>query len=112
LDFGEHGGFGPGKIALLETIDRLGSIAAAGREMDISYRRAWLMVESVNAMFGRMVVERMRGGTGGGGRAVLTPLGHTIVTQYRQMEREAEAIAHKRLQALQRALPATPRANP
>jgi len=109
LDFGDRGGFGPGKIALLEAIDRLGSIAAAGREMEMSYRRAWLLVDSINSMFGSNVVERSRGGAGGGGQATLTALGRRIVTQYRHMEREAEAAVQARLRDLQRALPDAPK---
>ena len=104
LDFGSHGGFGPGKIALLEAIDAHGSIAAAGRQMDMSYRRAWLLVESVNSMFESEVVTRTRGGAGGGGHAGLTALGRRIVSQYRHMEREAHAAVRKRLRDLQGAL--------
>lgn len=109
LDFGSHGGFGPGKIALLEAIERRGSIAAAGREMAMSYRRAWLLVESVNRMFESEVVTRARGGAGGGGHASLTALGRRIVSQYRHMEREAQAAVRTRLRDLQDALPTTPR---
>ena len=109
LDFGNHGGFGPGKIELLEAIDRLGSIAAAGRDMNMSYRRAWLLVESINTMFDTDLVTRARGGAGGGGHAALTALGRRIVTQYRHMERETEATVRTRLRDLQRALPAVPR---
>ena len=51
---------GPGKIKLLELIDSLGSIAAAGRQMGMSYRRAWLLVDSVNRCFRQPVVARRR----------------------------------------------------
>jgi molybdate transport system regulatory protein len=112
VDFGGYGALGPGKIMLLEFIDRYGSIAAAGRRMDMSYRRAWLLVDSINAMFGDTAVRRQRGGRGGGGSAVLTKLGRKIVSHYRDIEREAEAAVGHRLKNLQRALASKPPPDP
>ncbi len=76
---------GPGKADLLEVIARTGSIAAAGREMGMSYRRAWQLVETLNALFRAPVVESVRGGPGGGG-ASLTATGRTVLDAYRRME--------------------------
>jgi molybdate transport system regulatory protein len=69
--FGDKEMIGPGKAELLARIDRCGSIAAAGREMGMSYKRAWELVGTLNAMFRDPLVESTRGGPGGGG-AVLT----------------------------------------
>ena len=91
---------GPGKAELLERIDRCGSIAAAGREMGMSYKRAWELVGTLNAMFRDPLVESTRGGPGGGG-AVLTPAGREVLDLYRAFEREAEAAGQGHLAALQ-----------
>ncbi|MFN3525711.1 MAG: winged helix-turn-helix domain-containing protein, partial [Paracoccus sp. (in: a-proteobacteria)] len=71
LVFGDDRILGPGKAELLERIDRSGSIAAAGREMGMSYKRAWQLIGTLNAMFREPLVESTRGGPSGGG-AVLT----------------------------------------
>jgi molybdate transport system regulatory protein len=76
---------GPGKVRLLELIDELGSISAAGRAMAMSYRRAWLLIDSMNAAFRDPVITSAIGGKAGGG-AVLTPLGHEVITRFRRME--------------------------
>jgi len=84
---------GPGKIRLLELIDAEGSISAAGRAMDMSYRRAWLLVESLNRGFREPAVEARPGGRHGGGTA-LTPFGRELVRRYRAMEAAAaDAVA-------------------
>lgn len=70
---------GPGKRQLLQLIDDLGSISAAGRAMKMSYRRAWLLIEEVNASFRLPLVEKAPGGSGGGG-AALTPIGRQVLT--------------------------------
>ncbi|MGH7047053.1 MAG: winged helix-turn-helix domain-containing protein [Stellaceae bacterium] len=88
IDFDQDRAIGPGKIKLLELIDRLGSIAAAGRQMGMSYRRAWLLVDSVNRCFKQPVVASQAGGQNGGG-ASLTTLGHTVVQHYRAVETAA-----------------------
>jgi len=88
--FGEAGMIGPGKADLLDRIDRCGSIAAAGREMGMSYKRAWELIGTLNAMFRAPLVDSTRGGPGGGG-AVLTDLGHEVLAQYRAFEAEAAA---------------------
>ena len=65
---------GPGKAALLDAISETGSIAAAGRRMGMSYRRAWLLAKTMNACFQEPLIEAAKGGTGGGG-ARLTAMG-------------------------------------
>ena len=76
---------GRGKMELLEHIRRTGSISAAGRAMDMSYRRAWLLVSDLNRMFDVPSVESQRGGQKGGG-AVLTPFGEALLERFRAME--------------------------
>ncbi len=79
---------GPGKVDLLEAIAETGSIAAAGRRMGMSYKRAWLLVEEMNAMFAGPLVDAAKGGAGGGG-ATLTPLGRRLLSAYRALEAAA-----------------------
>jgi len=84
---------GPGKADILEGIKETGSIAAAGRRMRMSYKRAWLLVETMNACFKKPLVETRRGGRAHGG-ASLTPTGEMVLTCYRRMEtRAGKAIA-------------------
>jgi molybdate transport system regulatory protein len=84
---------GPGKADLLEGIAATGSIAAAGRRMGMSYKRAWLLVDTMNRCFRAPVVEAEKGGQTGGG-AHLTPLGTEVLAAYRRMQaRTARAIA-------------------
>ena len=90
---------GPGKVRLLELIEATGSISAAGRAMAMSYRRAWLLVESLNAGFSEPVVAAQSGGRHGGG-AQLTPFGRDLVACYRAIEREAAAAAERHLAAI------------
>lgn len=90
LDFPPADRLGRGKIELLEHIRDTGSISAAGRAMDMSYRRAWLLVDALNGMFEEPAVERQRGGKQGGG-AQLTPFGEDLVARFRQMEQRAVA---------------------
>ena len=80
---------GPGKADLLEAIADQGSITAAARRMGMSYRRAWLLVDTMNRSFRAPLVETARGGPGGGG-ACLTPLGREALERYRRMEAKAQ----------------------
>lgn len=93
---------GPGKVELLERIAESGSIAAAGRAMNMSYRRAWRLVADLNAHFAEPLVTAQMGGRQGGG-ARLTGFGTQLVAQYRAIEREAEAAVAPRLKAIARA---------
>jgi molybdate transport system regulatory protein len=79
---------GPGKVELLEAIGRTGSISAAGRDMGMSYRRAWLLVSALNEMFGRVLVSTSPGGTGGGG-AEVTEFGRAVIEAYRVADERA-----------------------
>ena len=84
---------GPGKADLLEHIRGTGSIAAAGRRMGMSYKRAWYLLDTMNRCFRTPLVEASKGGRAGGG-AWLTPLGEQILASYRRMEAlTAEAVA-------------------
>jgi molybdate transport system regulatory protein len=95
------GGFmiGPGKAELLERIAATGSISAAGREMGMSYKRAWLLVETMNTAFREPVVESLRGGAKGGG-ARLTENGQAVVAAYRQIVAGAEAGGRRAIEDL------------
>ena len=75
---------GPGKADLLALIDRLGSIAAAGREMKMSYKRAWGLVEEMNGSFSAPLVTTERGGADRGGARV-TDLGLAVLARYRHL---------------------------
>jgi molybdate transport system regulatory protein len=90
---------GPGRADLLEGIARHGSIAAAGREMGMSYRRAWTLVADIARSFGAPVVETAPGGAGGGG-ASLTELGARVLALYREIERKAAGATEEEREAL------------
>jgi molybdate transport system regulatory protein len=81
---GAEGALGPGKAALLEAIAELGSISAAGRVLEISYRRCWLLVEEMNRDWAEPLVERRRGGKEQGAR--LTLAGEEVIAAYRALE--------------------------
>ena len=107
VDFDSGDRLGPGKVRLLELIDETGSISAAGREMGMSYRRAWLLVDSLNGSFAERSVLTRPGGSGGGG-AVLTEFGRSLIRHYRAMERKAETALRSHLEALEAAAGGTP----
>ncbi|MEP9349200.1 winged helix-turn-helix domain-containing protein [Xanthobacter sp. KR7-225] len=109
IDLGPEFRIGPGKIELLEKIAAFGSISAAGRAMDMSYRRAWELVEDLNRTFESPVVSAQTGGKRGGG-AVLTPFGLSVVARYRAIESAATQAAAVHLDALQGELAAKSRA--
>ncbi len=88
--FGSAIAIGPGKADLLDAIARTGSISAAGRELGMSYRRAWLLVDTMNRCFRGPLVEATKGGPHGGG-ARLTPLGADVLARYHALEAEAAA---------------------
>ena len=100
IDLDAEGRIGPGKIQLLENIQACGSISAAGRAMDMSYKRAWDLVDEINRICRQAAVERQTGGKNGGG-AVLTPFGISLVARYRKIEREAASAVRKELLGLQ-----------
>lgn len=87
---------GPGKVDLLEAIGRTGSISAAGRELGMSYRRAWLLVDALNHMFPDALVRAAPGGSRGGG-AKLTDYGRGVAAAYRRVEARARAAMREEL---------------
>ena len=100
LDFDAGRRLGAGKIALLEAIDRTGSISAAGRAHAMSYRRAWLLVDELNQLFVTPVVAAHHGGASGGG-AQLTDEGRRIVALYRDAESKMRAAAGKEIDLIE-----------
>jgi len=98
---------GPGKIQILELIRDGGSISEAARRMKMSYRSAWLLVESMNALFKKPVVNTRLGGHSGGA-ATLTDFGADVIRRYRSMERATRRAIAKDLAALEPHVHASP----
>jgi molybdate transport system regulatory protein len=94
---------GPGKIDLLEAIGKTGSISAAAKTLGMSYRRAWVLVDTMNRCFHAPVVSAETGGSRGGG-AQVTPLGVEVVRRYRRIEKVALEAGADDLRALKRLL--------
>lgn len=92
IDLSAKCSIGPGKIDLLEAITRSGSIRQAARSLGMSYRRAWLLIDSVNRSFNEPATRASVGGTGGGG-VELTAFGVELVRRYRSVSRRIESIA-------------------
>jgi molybdate transport system regulatory protein len=90
---------GPGQVDLLQKIAESRSISAAGRALGIPYKRAWTLINVLNEGFARPVVETATGGKGGGG-AVVTPLGQSILGRYAALEARINATAASELNAL------------
>jgi molybdate transport system regulatory protein len=101
VDFGPQLAVGPGKISLLEAIRRSGSLSQAARELKMSYRRAWLLLDSLNGAFTAAVVETSTGGSRGGGSR-LTPLGEELIRTYRASEAAAQRRAARDFERLAR----------
>ena len=89
---------GPGKADLLRVIEETGSISAAARQMEMSYRRAWLLVDAMNQAFKSPVVVTLTGGKAGGGAAV-TEFGKEVLQRYRAMEAKASASVARELRS-------------
>lgn len=92
---------GPGKADLLDGIRETGSISAAGRRMGMSYRRAWMLVETMNRDFGTPLVQTLTGGRGGGG-AQLTETGAEVLKRYRRVQEVCAKAAAKEIEGLMR----------
>ena len=105
LVFHEGAMVGPGKAELLERIRDTGSISAAGRQMKMSYKRAWMLVEEMNAAFQDPLVESTRGGPAGGGARV-TDAGERVIIQYRRLEAKVLDAGAPEITALQAMLSA------
>ncbi len=101
LRLGPDTAIGPGKADLLEAIAETGSIAAAGRHMGMSYRRAWLLVDTMNQCFKSPVVETSKGGAGHG-KATLTPTGAEVLSRFRSIEVYALTATEQDRSALER----------
>lgn len=99
-ELGPHGAIGPGKIALLEAIDRTRSITKAAKACGMSYTRAWSLIEAINGCFRKPAVLAGAGGAGGGG-AELTALGESILELYWAIERSATKKFNAQLKALE-----------
>ena len=94
---GETASLGPGKIELIDAIEKAGSISGAAKMMNMSYRRAWNLVDSINHDFTEEIIITSAGGKGGGG-AIVTELGLEIIQQYRQLESKALDSVHEELE--------------
>jgi molybdate transport system regulatory protein len=100
VHFDAENRLGPGKIELLRHVDLTGSIAAAGRAMNMSYRRAWMLVDALNRTFHAPVVATRFGGPATG-RAKLTPLGQEIVTLYEGIHKQSQSASNQHVQRLE-----------
>jgi molybdate transport system regulatory protein len=106
LALDKYTAFGPGKADLLEGISQSGSIAAAGRKLGMSYKRAWTLVETLNGSFEEPLVISSRGGQSGGG-AHLTATGERILALYRSIETKTKDAAAEELELLENLKAAT-----
>ena len=95
IDFDSGRALGPGKVGLLEAVLRTGSLTAAAADCGMSYKRAWLLLRSVNELFGAPLAEMAKGGRGGGGGATVTALGRQVIEAYRRAERNAGTVASR-----------------
>ena len=107
LYLGSDRPLGPGKVAILESIRDGGSISEAARAMRMSYRSAWLLVDSMNGLFKEPVVSTTLGGRGGGS-ATLTDFGADVIHRYRNMERATQRVIARDLAVLERRLRTSP----
>ena len=106
---GEEIAMGPGKADLLEAIRQHGSISAAGRALDMSYRRAWLLVDTMNRCWNEPLVATSPGSAHGGG-ARLTPFGEEVLSRYRTLQANLHGAAEgAELSALTSALRTEPK---
>ncbi len=105
VQLGDQPLFGPGKASLLKAIAEAGSISGAARQIGMSYRRAWLLVDSMNRNFVAPLVEAT---SGGGGGARITPLGEEVLTAYHEVEERAHRAAGDSLSRLERLLSDNP----
>lgn len=101
IDLASGDRIGPGKIELLEAIAKAGSISAAARALDMSYRRAWLLVEEINLALREPAVAAATGGQHGGG-AALTPIGERIIELYRTIENHSRTSSSGEFRAIEK----------
>jgi molybdate transport system regulatory protein len=105
IDLAPGTAIGPGKIALLEAITGSGSLSEAARQLGMSYRRAWLLLDSLNRTFTGPLATASVGGRGGGGVQV-TPLGAELVQRFRSLEASVDRLATEQFAAFELAQPA------
>ena len=96
IDFAKHSSVGPGKICLLEAIRDAGSLSKGARNIGMSYRRAWLLIESLKQSFREPLTVANTGGKDGGGMLV-TEFGDALIRNYRELERDFATLAERRL---------------
>lgn len=101
IDFAENANLGPGKIALLEGIRECGSLSEAARRMNISYRRAWLLIDSLKKAFDLPATIGSPGGRGGG-KAQITPFGILLIERYREVEQKLNDVAGDSLEEIRK----------
>ncbi|WP_416759627.1 winged helix-turn-helix domain-containing protein [Roseateles sp. So40a] len=94
---------GPGKIDLLEALDETGSITAAAKSLDMSYRRAWLLIDELNRSLKEPAVATAAGGAKGGG-SVLTDTGRSLIALYREIEATAQEACKPEIRQLMKLL--------
>ena len=111
IPLGDRYAMGPGKAELLEAIQAAGSIAGAGRQLGMSYRRAWLLVDEMNKCFRTPLVESRLGGVRGGG-AQVTELGLEALARYRELQGLAWEAIQRPFQAFERLLGPPPAPEP
>ena len=99
IDFDDDAAFGPGKARLLECVESEGSIRGAAILMGMSYRRAWMLLQEIEAILGAPVVDGATGGVNGGGTR-LTALGRSVMKRYRSIEKRAEEAVRRDLNGL------------
>lgn len=99
VDFAKGSYVGPGKIELLEAIRESGSLSQAARNLGMSYRRAWLLVDSLRRAFREPVTVASTGGRGGGGVA-LTEFGQLLIVSYRNLDQEIAKLAVRHFHAV------------
>ncbi|MCE2492284.1 MAG: LysR family transcriptional regulator [Alphaproteobacteria bacterium] len=101
--FGSVYPLGPGKASLIEAVGRTGSISAAARELGMSYRRAWQLIDATNKYFRQPLVETATGGRGGGG-ATVTSFGEEVLDRFRTIEAKAVASVDRDITEFERYL--------
>lgn len=103
IAYGSDIAMGQGKADLLEAIGQTGSISAAARKLDMSYRKAWLMVDEMNQCFRTPVVLAAKGGPQGGG-AHLTPCGEEALQRFREIQAKAASAISADVRAFRKRL--------
>ncbi len=107
VQFGDGFAIGPGKADLLQAVAETGSISGAARRMEMSYRRAWLLIDAMNRCFRELIVDTATGGKGGGG-AQITTFGRLVLKDFRAMEAGAISSVEKRMPEFSRLLRKVP----